>query len=77
MPMIVNVHEAKTQFSRLLEKAHAGEEIILAKSGKPYARLMPLAPDHSKRRPGRLPGRLGDDFFEPLPSEELDAWEEK
>jgi prevent-host-death family protein len=77
MPMIVNVHEAKTQLSRLLEKAHAGEEIILAKSGKPYARLMPLAPDQSRRRPGRLPGRLGDDFFEPLPPEELDAWEEK
>lgn len=44
IPMIVNVHEAKTQLSRLLEKAHAGQEIILAKAGKPYARLMPLAP---------------------------------
>jgi prevent-host-death family protein len=38
----VNVHEAKTQFSKLLERAHAGEEIILAKRGKPYARLLPL-----------------------------------
>ena len=75
MSMIVNVHEAKTQLSRLLEKAHAGQEIILAKAGKPYARLMPLAPDMAGRRPGRLPGRVGDAFFEPLPVEELDAWE--
>lgn len=75
MPMIVNVHEAKTQLSRLLEKAHAGEEIILAKAGKPYARLMPLTPEMGGRRPGRLRGRVGDAFFEPLPDEELDAWE--
>ena len=77
MPIIVNVHEAKRQLSRLLEKAHAGEEIILAKAGKPYARLLPLAPDKSRRHPGRLPGRVGDEFFEPLPPEELDAWEAK
>lgn len=38
----VNVHEAKTQLSRLLERAHAGEEILIAKNGKPYARLLPL-----------------------------------
>lgn len=38
----VNVHEAKTHFSRLLERAHRGEEIILAKGGKPYAKLVPL-----------------------------------
>lgn len=42
MPLTVSVHEAKTQFSRLLEKAHAGQEIILAKAGKPYARLLLL-----------------------------------
>jgi len=39
----INVHDAKTHFSRLLERAHAGEEIVLAKAGKPYARLMLLA----------------------------------
>lgn len=76
MPTMVNVHEAKTRFSRLLEQAHAGQEIILAKAGKPYARLVPLASD-SGRRPGRLSGRLGDAFFEPLPEEELAAWEGK
>jgi len=54
--MIVNVHDAKTQFSRLLEKAHAGEEIILAKAGKPDARMMPLVPAVTKCQPGRVPG---------------------
>ncbi|HRO83158.1 MAG TPA: type II toxin-antitoxin system prevent-host-death family antitoxin [Alicycliphilus denitrificans] len=77
MPLTVNVHEAKTQFSRLLEQAHAGQEIILAKAGKPYARLVPLAPDEgTARKPGRLSGkRLPDGFFDPLPPEELAAWE--
>lgn len=74
MTRMVNVHEAKTHLSKLLEQAHAGQEIILAKAGKPYARLMPLAPEPSKRRPGRLAGRVGDAFFEPLPDEELDGW---
>lgn len=75
MALTVNVHEAKTHFSRLLEQAHAGQEIILAKAGKPYARLMPLSPEPAQRKPGRLPGRLGAAFFEPLPAEELDAWD--
>lgn len=76
MALIVNVHEAKTHFSRLLDKAHAGEEIVLAKAGKPYARLVPLAPaTPPQRRPGRLKGKLDDAFFEPLPEEELAAWE--
>lgn len=77
MPKIVNVHEAKTHLSRLLDEAHAGKEIILAKAGKPYARLMPLATTPAARRPGRLPGRLGASFFEPLPVDELDAWESR
>jgi prevent-host-death family protein len=75
MTLTIDVHEAKTQFSRLLEQAHAGQEIILAKAGKPYARLMPVAPMTGRRRPGRLLGRLNDTFFEPLPEEELAAWE--
>ena len=75
MTAVVNVHEAKTNLSRLLERAHAGEEIILAKAGKPYARLVPLAPDPGSRRPGRLPDLVvGAEFFEPLPVEELEAW---
>ncbi len=76
MPTTVNVHEAKTHLSKLLERAHAGEEIILAKAGKPYAKLMPLEAQEA-RRPGRLKGKghLTDAFFEPLPEEELKAWE--
>lgn len=77
MTIIVNVHEAKTHFSRLLEQAHAGQEIILAKAGKPYARLVPLEPETVERKPGRLKGliEVGDEFFEPLSEEELALWE--
>jgi prevent-host-death family protein len=77
MTILVNVHDAKTHFSRLLEQAHGGQEIILAKAGKPYARLVPLAPETGKRRPGRLAGRIGEAFFEPLPEDELAAWESR
>ena len=49
MRTVVNVHEAKMHLSRLLDQAHAGEEIILAKGGKPYARLMPLERVPAKR----------------------------
>lgn len=73
MPLIVNVQEAKANFSRLLEQAHAGQEIVLAKAGKPYARLMPLAPESTGRRPGRLSGRIDASFFEPLPEDETRA----
>jgi prevent-host-death family protein len=67
----VNVHEAKTHLSRLLERAHAGEEIVIAKSGKPYARLMPLADRQPKRQSGTLEGmvEITDAFFEPLPED--------
>lgn len=75
MARVVNVHEAKTHFSRLLELAHAGQEIILAKAGKPYARLVPLPATTGKRQPGRLAGHLEEAFFAPLPEAELAAWE--
>lgn len=75
MPAIINVHDAKTHFSRLLERAHGGEEIVLAKAGRPYARLVPLD-DRQARKPGSAKGRVTDAFFEPLPSEELAAWGE-
>ena len=76
MSTTVNVHEAKTHLSRLLERAHAGEEIILAKAGKPYARLVPLQTETPRRQPGRLKGAISDAFFEPLPEQELRAWEQ-
>jgi len=72
MSEIVNVHQAKTQLSRLLERVHGGEEIVLAKAGKPYARLVPL--EHKPRVPGIVQGKVDDAFFEPLPDEELALW---
>jgi prevent-host-death family protein len=76
MAITVNVHEAKTHLSRLLEQAHAGQEIILAKAGKPYARLMPLAAEPVRRQPGRLRGQIDTSaFLDPLPADELDAWD--
>lgn len=73
MPEIINVHQAKTQFSRLLKRAHEGEEIILAKAGKPYAKLVPLEKP-KQRVPGIASGKVDKAFFEPLPAEELKAW---
>ncbi len=72
MPEIVNIHEAKTHLSRLLERVVAGEEIIIAKSGKPYARLVPL--ECQERELGFVPGTVPDAFFEPLSDDELDVW---
>ncbi|HVV50106.1 MAG TPA: type II toxin-antitoxin system Phd/YefM family antitoxin [Polyangia bacterium] len=64
----VNVREAKTHLSRLLERAHAGEEIVIAKSGTPYARLVPLLKRPARRAAGALRGRvsLEASFFDPL-----------
>lgn len=72
--MKVNVHDAKTRLSQLLERAHAGEEIVIAKNGTPYARLVPLAKP-IPRTPGLLKGKVEDSFFEPLPERELAAWD--
>jgi len=71
---IVNVHEAKTYFSKLLARAHTGEEIIIGKEGKPYAKLVPLSPV-KERVPGIAKGGVTDSFFESLPENELEAWE--
>ncbi|HVR11042.1 MAG TPA: type II toxin-antitoxin system prevent-host-death family antitoxin [Thermoanaerobaculia bacterium] len=66
---VFNVHDAKTNLSRLLERVAQGEEIIIAKSGRPVAKLVRVAVE--ARKPGRLKGRirLGPDFDEPLPAE--------
>ncbi len=69
----VNVHEAKTHFSKLLARAHTGEEIIIAKAGRPYAKLVPLA-SVRERVPGLAKGGVTDAFFDPLSDEELNAW---
>lgn len=70
----VNIHEAKTHLSQLVERARAGEEILIAKRGTPYARLCPLQ-STEPRRPGLLEGEIGEAFFDPLPDDLLEAWE--
>jgi prevent-host-death family protein len=71
----VNVHEAKTHLSRLLERVAAGEEVVIARAGRPVARLVPLKREEP-RQPGLAKGRLTEAFFEPLPADELDAWQQ-
>lgn len=69
----LNIHEAKTHLSRLVEEAVAGEEIVIAKAGKPLVRLVPLGREAPKRRIGALRGQIqiADDFDAPLPAEIL------
>jgi prevent-host-death family protein len=76
MMKVVNVHAAKTHLSRLIEQAAAGEEIVIAKAGKPVARLVPFEPRREPRRPGLMKGQIwiADDFDEPLPEEIMAAF---
>jgi prevent-host-death family protein len=73
---IVNIHQAKSQLSKLLKKAQAGEEVIIAKAGKPVARLVSVARS-ADRGHGIAKGKfaLTDEFFAPLPEDELAALE--
>jgi len=75
MGSVVNVHAAKTHLSRLIDRAAEGEEIIIARAGKPVARLAPLEVDRKPRRPGLMRGRItiAKDFDAPLPKKLLDA----
>ena len=76
MSHVVNVHEAKTQLSRLLAQVEAGEDVVIARRGEPVARLVACTPA-GKRQPDVLKDRIviPDSFFDPLPEEELAAWE--
>lgn len=73
---VVTIHQAKTNLSRLIQKASDGEEIIISRGSKPVARLVPFGEVKGKRQPGSLKGKLkvGCEFFDPLPPDELDAW---
>lgn len=76
--MQVNIYEAKTRLSELVDQAHAGETVIIAKSGTPMAKLVPLdAPVRKKIIFGLLKGQFmeSDDFDAPLPDDELALWE--
>ena len=69
MEKAVNVHDAKTHLSRLLERVEAGEEITLARAGRPIARLVPFRARGEPRKPGIWRGKvvIGPDFDDPLP----------
>lgn len=69
--MTVNIHEAKTHLSRLIEEVAAGNEVIIARNRRPVARLVPIAPRLLARRPGQWRGKvwIGTDFDDPLPSD--------
>ena len=75
--LIYNLYEAKTSLSRLVDRAAAGEEIIIAKAGTPKAKLVPIAKTRDVRQPGGWEGRLfvADDFDEPLPEDLQAAFE--
>ncbi len=76
MARTVNLYEAKTQLSHLIDLAAAGEEIIIAKAGKPKARLVPLAAAKTARKPGGWEGQIwmAADFDEELSPDDLQAW---
>ncbi|RST85995.1 type II toxin-antitoxin system Phd/YefM family antitoxin [Aquibium carbonis] len=73
----INMHDAKTQLSDLVARAEAGEEIVIARRNKPAVRLVPVAPEPKPRGWGAWEGRyrLPESFFDPLPDEELSAWD--
>ena len=78
MGRVINLYEAKSQLSALVEQAAAGEEIVIAKAGVPRARLVPVKP-RPRRRPGGSKGRIwiAQDFDAPLPPGIADAFEGK
>jgi prevent-host-death family protein len=73
----VNIHDAKTQFSKLIARVQRGEEVVIAKAGRPVARLVPAVSPALPRQPGSARGELWvhDDFEAPLPEELLAAFE--
>lgn len=73
----INIHQAKTHFSKLVDAVMHGEEIIIAKAGKPVAKLIPISLPKPKRQPGRLKGKvkIAQDFDAPLPDDILKDFE--
>ena len=75
MPELVNIYDAKTQLSRLIDRAAAGEDILIGRAGKPMVRLVSVD-DARPRQPGLLKGlAVPDALFDPLPEDELALWE--
>ncbi len=75
--MIVTIHAAKTNLSRLIEQACAGEDVVIARGSEPVVKLVPVSKEESIRKFGALKGKLtvADAFYEPLPDAELASWE--
>ena len=73
----INIHEAKTHLSRLVDEVSAGKELVIAKAGKPLAKLVPIRASKAPRKPGYLKGkiRIPSDFDAPLPEDVLNALE--
>ncbi len=76
---MINIHEAKTQLSKLIEEAEAGQEIVIARAGKPAAKLVPFTALKTERKPGSMKGKfvVPDSFFDPLPQDILEYFEGK
>lgn len=77
MATTVNIYEAKSKLSQLVERAAAGEEIVIAKAGRPRAKLVPLQVGQEPRKPGCLKGKIwiSEDFDDPLPEDIQRAFE--
>jgi prevent-host-death family protein len=77
LDITVNIHEAKTHLSRLLARVMGGEEIIIAKAGRPIAKLVPYGIPNKQRVPGTAKGKIwiSEDFDGPLPDEILESFE--
>jgi prevent-host-death family protein len=77
MTVMLNVRQARTQFSQLLDRVQCGEEIIITKAGRPIARLAPISMPVEPRKPGSAKGiiTLSADFDAPLPDSVLDGFE--
>ncbi|MBC8497204.1 MAG: type II toxin-antitoxin system Phd/YefM family antitoxin [Anaerolineales bacterium] len=74
----INIHQAKTHFSKLLKRVIAGEEIVIAKSGKPIAKIVPLENAIHQRKPGSAIGKvkISPEFDAPLPDDILESFEQ-
>jgi len=77
MAEIVNMHQAKSSLSKLVERALAGEEVVIARNGEPLVKLVPVLTERKARVPGRWKGKIwiAPDCFDPMSEEELAVWE--
>ncbi len=76
MAETVNMHQAKTSLSKLVERALAGEDIVIARNGEPLVKLVPVPKERKPRVPGRGKGKIwiAPDCFDPMTEEELEEW---